>query len=155
MLYTRWNDNHIALFSSVAAHCRLRRSIRRHRRLTALACLQNLKPFFCLVDVAYVHENSLTADCADFADSLYSQSAAHEFRGAHAARVLVAATRRNELHPTNRSLNTPMIIASGINNTSTSAPTPSNLMIVLCRFPNDGCDFGNGGGGCVSAMPRD
>jgi len=26
------------------------------------------------------------------------------------------------------------------------------LMIVLWRRPNDGCDFGNGGGGCVSAM---
>jgi hypothetical protein len=38
-----------------------------------------------------------------------------------------------------------MIIASGINNTSTSAPTPSNLMIVPCRRPNDGCDLGNGG----------
>jgi hypothetical protein len=48
----------------------------------------------------------------------------------------------------NRSLKTPVIIASGINNTSTSAPTPSNLMIVLCRRPNDGCDFGNGGGTC-------
>jgi hypothetical protein len=31
-----------------------------------------------------------------------------------------------------------MIIASGINNTSTSAPTPSNLMIVPCRRPNNG-----------------
>jgi hypothetical protein len=30
-----------------------------------------------------------------------------------------------------RSLNTPVIIASGISNTNTSAPTPSNLMMVL------------------------
>jgi hypothetical protein len=54
-----------------------------------------------------------------------------------------------------RSLNTPVINSNGINNTSTSAPTPSNLMIVECRFPNDGCDFGNGGGGCVSGMSRE
>jgi hypothetical protein len=54
-----------------------------------------------------------------------------------------------------RSLKTPVIITSGINNTSTSAPTPSNLIIVLCRRPNDGCDLGNGGGASVSAMPAD
>jgi len=52
-----------------------------------------------------------------------------------------------------RSLNTPVIIISGINNTRTRAPTPSNLIIVLWRRPNDGRDFGNGGGACVSAMP--
>jgi hypothetical protein len=54
-----------------------------------------------------------------------------------------------------RSLNTPVIITSGINKTSTSAPTPSNLIIVLCRRPNDGCDFGNGGGASVSATSAD
>src|SRR5436309_15891047 len=37
-----------------------------------------------------------------------------------------------------RSLSTPVIIARGINNTNTSAPTPSNLMMVLWRRPNDG-----------------
>jgi hypothetical protein len=46
----------------------------------------------------------------------------------------------------NRSRKTPVIIASGIRSTRTSAPTPSSLIIVLWRFPNDGCDFGNGGG---------
>jgi hypothetical protein len=51
-----------------------------------------------------------------------------------------------------RSLKTPVIITRGINNTSTSAPTPSNLTIVLFRRANDGCDFGKGGGACVSAM---
>ena len=42
---------------------------RHHRRLTALTGLQNYTPLLLFVDVAYVHENSLTADCADFADS--------------------------------------------------------------------------------------
>jgi len=28
-------------------------------------------------------------------------------------------------------------------------------MMVLCRCPNEGCDFGNGGGACVSAMGRE
>jgi hypothetical protein len=55
----------------------------------------------------------------------------------------------------NRSLNTPLIMASGINKTNTSAPTPSSLMMVLCRRPNDGCDFGNGGGACVSGTARE
>jgi hypothetical protein len=54
-----------------------------------------------------------------------------------------------------RSLNTPVIITSGINNTSTSAPTSTNLIIVLCRRPNHGCDFGKGGGACVSVMSGD
>src|SRR5260370_30462452 len=52
----------------------------------------------------------------------------------------------------NRSLNTPVIIASGISNTKTSAPTPSNLRIVLWRRPKNGCDFGNGGGACNSSI---
>ena len=55
----------------------------------------------------------------------------------------------------NRSLNTPVIIASGIRSTRTSAPTPSSLIIVLWRFPNEGWDFGNGGGAVwPSGMPR-
>jgi hypothetical protein len=32
-----------------------------------------------------------------------------------------------------------------INNTRTCATTPSNLMIMLCHRPNDGCDLGNAG----------
>jgi len=45
-----------------------------------------------------------------------------------------------------------VIIINGINNTRTRAPTPSNLMIVLWRRPNDGCDFGSGGGAWISAI---
>jgi len=54
-----------------------------------------------------------------------------------------------------RSLNAPVINSNGINNASTRAPTPSNLIIVLFRRVNDGCDFGNGGGAWVSGMSRD
>jgi hypothetical protein len=45
-----------------------------------------------------------------------------------------------------RSFNTPVIIASGINNTNTRAPTPSNFRIVLSRRRKNGCDLGKGGG---------
>jgi len=45
-------------------------------------------------------------------------------------------------------------MANGINRANTSTPTPSNLMIVWCRRPKGGCDFGNGGGACVSGTPE-
>jgi len=38
----------------------------------------------------------------------------------------------------NLSFKTPVIITSGINKTSTSAPTPRSLMIVLFRLPKVG-----------------
>src|SRR5207253_10999154 len=63
--------------------------------------------------------------------------------------VVISGTA--SLRRCNRSVNTPVIIKSGIKRMGTSAPTPSNLMIVLWRFPNEGCDFGNGGGAVVGA----
>ena len=62
---------------------------------------------------------------------------------------LTASFRRSS-----RSLSTPRIMASGINITRISAPTPKSLMTVLLRRMK-GCDFGNAGGGCISGMAGD